>query len=124
MVQYCKQIVFAESVHMDLKPLFSETARRYDPPSFGIFSCHFYDFCKIDYENEKYETNPFMFIIQMETAYCCKEEMPSMRTVRCFSIWRFGGLGHSPTSRSALRPLCGRIAAVVWLEIARDPACN
>ena len=25
----------------------------------------FYDFCKIDYENEKYETNPFIFVIIM-----------------------------------------------------------
>ena len=33
--------------------ILSKMARRYDPPSFGIFLCHFYDFCKIDYENEK-----------------------------------------------------------------------
>ncbi|MBR4077019.1 MAG: hypothetical protein IKK17_00270 [Oscillospiraceae bacterium] len=45
--------------------ILSKMARRYDPPSFGIFLCHFYDFCKIDYENEKYETNPFIFVIIM-----------------------------------------------------------
>ena len=45
--------------------ILSKPARRYEPPSFGIFPCHFYDFRKIDYENEKYETNPFIFVIIM-----------------------------------------------------------
>ena len=66
MVPYCKQIVFAESVHLDLKPLFSQRRRvAMTRRLICIFICHFYDFCKIDYENEKYETNPFIFVIIM-----------------------------------------------------------
>ena len=34
---------------------------------------------------EKTERN-----IQIETAYCGKDEISSMQTVRCFSMWRFG----------------------------------
>ena len=43
-----------------------------------------------------------------------------------YAVFLYGdsGIGVSPTSRTALRSLCGRIAAVVWLEMARDPACN